>query len=107
MQVADIIRLRMSQLGMDIQELSDRTFMDKSMIDDLLKNKISLKELDYIDIEFLESGLYCLPGYLTDKSVRESDILYNINDVSNVKANKVKVLIQSMLHDLEFMESLL
>lgn len=107
MQVADIIRLRMSQLGMDIQELSDRTFMDEKIISNLISNKIDLKDLNCIDIEFLESGLYCLPGYLTDKSVREKDILYNVNDMSNIKANKVKVLIQSMVYDFEFLQSLL
>lgn len=38
MQVADIIRLRMSQLGMDIQELSNTTLIDEKIIRNLISN---------------------------------------------------------------------
>ena len=107
MKTCDILKVRMNHLGINIKALAENSFVDEKIINKLINNELNIKDVDMIDVEFIENVLYCLPGYLTDDNVRKKDILYNSKDFENIKANNVKVKIQSLVYDLEFLNSLL
>lgn len=71
MKTCDILKVRMSHLGIDVKTLAENSFVDEEIINKLVNDEIDIKDVDMIDVEFIESALYCLPGYLIDDNVKE------------------------------------
>lgn len=108
MVIGNIIKERMKSLGITQKELLERSFVDEDILNGLISDCISVSEVDIDDIDFISQVLYCTPEYFTEKKVRDNDVLtssLNRGDIG-IKSNNVKVKIQSIMEDFEFMNSI-
>jgi hypothetical protein len=108
MFIGSVINDRMTSLGMSKDELIEKSFVDEDVVKGLLNNSISISDVDVDDISFIAEVLYCTSEYFTNKQVRENDILNSSlnRGKSSLKSNKVKVKIQAIMEDFEFMNSI-
>lgn len=75
--IGELLRDRMTSLGLSIDELSFKSFVDKEIIIKILNNNISFNEIEYWDIDFISQCVYCTPEFFTNEDVRKRDIIYS------------------------------
>ena len=103
-----LVKERMELLDMDINSLSDETFVEIETLENIIEEKISLKDIEEFDMNMIASALYCTPEYFIDESIREKDI---INNSLNRRAdNSVSILmkgkIQNFVRDFIFIQGI-
>jgi len=108
MFIGNIMKERMTSLGITENELVEKSFVDEDIVNGLLSNAICVSEVDIDDIDFISQVLYCTPEYFTERDVRDKDVLSSClnRGCVSIKSNNVKVKIQSIMEDFEFMNSI-
>lgn len=103
------MQARMKLLGLTVDEVADKTFMDKRQVDAIIKDKIALEQIDEFDLALISSILHCKPEFFSDASVREKDLLCAAMNRGNDdgKSLKVKAKIQDFLNDFAFVNGVL
>lgn len=108
MFIGDIMKDRMESLGITECDLINKSLVDDDIVIGLLNNSLSISDVDIDDIDFISQVLYCSPEYFTEKEVRKIDVLNSSlnRGTASIKSNNIKVKIQSIMEDFEFMESI-
>ena len=108
MFIGEIVANRMKLLGLTTKVLSDETFIDEKLIKSLVNNKISINEMDFMDLEFISEALYCDVEYFLDEKKMEKDVLNSSlnRGTDSVKSNIVKVKLQSIMNDFDFISNI-
>ena len=57
---------RMDLLGIEVSTLSEMTFMDEEVIDDIINNKLAYEDIDEFDLSLICNALHCDARYLVD-----------------------------------------
>ena len=100
---------RMNLLGLTVDEVADKAFMEKQEVNAILQDEIALEDIDEFDLALISSVLHCRPEFFSDASVKEKDLLCAAmnrgND--NEKSLKVKAKIQDFLNDFAFVKDVL
>lgn len=98
--ISDIFQERMNLLGLSVSALSEDTFVDEDIINDIISNRRSYEDVDEFDMALLCSRLHCDTRYFIDKEVRNRDLLIQTkNEKDSVKSNNVKATIQDFISD--------
>ena len=107
--IGEHVQERMSLLAITIEELAYKTFMEPSEIDDIIRNKIALEEIDEFDLLLISNVLHCKPEYFYDEKVRNNDFLVNTMNRGNdtEDSRNVKVKIQDYIKDFIFVNEIL
>lgn len=100
---------RMNLLGLTVEDVASRTFLEKDDVDAIIHDRIGLPDIDEFDFSLICSVLHCKPEYFTDKTVKDSDLLaVSMNRGSdNEKSLNVKAKLQDYLDDLSFVNEIL
>lgn len=100
---------RMNLLGMDISTLSEMTFMDEDVINDIINNKSAYEEIDEFDLSLICSALHCDALYFVDVEVRNKDLLVSTMNrgKDSVKSKNAKAKIQDFMNDYAFINEVL
>ncbi|MDE7324319.1 MAG: hypothetical protein K2N73_16725 [Lachnospiraceae bacterium] len=64
---------RMHLLGLTVDDVASRAFLDKDDVNAIIHNRIGLSDIDEFDFALICSALNCKPEYFTDKSVKGGD----------------------------------
>lgn len=109
MFIGDILDKRMKALNISIEALADDTFLDENYIQEIIEDKVSLEEIDPIDIEFISRVLFCKHDYFTSEDVRNRDIIHaSMNrGINESSTNVVKGKLQRFANDFVFLKSVL
>jgi transcriptional regulator with XRE-family HTH domain len=108
MNVGGILKKRMKALGINSANLAEQSLVNESIINDIINNKISIDQIDELDLEFISQILYCSPNYFANEEVRKKDIINSAlnRGVSDKKSNNVKGKLQQFANDFAFLRSL-
>lgn len=100
---------RMNMLGISVSTLSDMTFMDEEIINDIIDNKFAFEEIDEFDFSLICSVLHCDAQYFVDSEVRSRDLLISTMNrgKDSVKSKFVKAKIQDFMNDFAFVNEVL
>lgn len=100
---------RMSLLGIDISALSEMTFMDEEVIDNIIKNKTAYEDIDEFDLSLICNALHCDILYFVDEQVKNKDLLISTMNRGrdSVKSKNVKAKIQDYMNDYAFVNEVL
>lgn len=100
---------RMNLLGLNVEELADKTFLEENVVNAILNNEIALEEIDEFDLSLICSVLHCRENFFTDVSVKEKDLLLaSMNrGADNEKSMNVKAKIQDFMNDFAFVTDVL
>ena len=100
---------RMNLLGMSVSALSEVTFMDEDLINDIIADRIVYEDIDEFDMSLICSALHCDDRYFTDDEVRNKDLLVSTRNRGNdsVKSKNVKAKIQDFMNDFAFVNEIL
>lgn len=103
------MRDRMKLLGLTVDELASKAFMEKETIDALIQNKITLEDIDEFDLSLICAVLHCNTSFFIDADAKEKDLLTaSINrGGDNEKSMKVKAKIQDFMNDFIFITNIL
>ena len=109
MSIAYLIKERMELLDMDINSLSDKSFMDINTLESIIEEKISLEDVDEFDLNMIASALYCTSEYFFNSDVRERDIITNSlnRGANNTKSIIMKGKIQNFVRDFVFIQAII
>lgn len=103
MTMGEKLNERMQLLGIGIPALSEASFVEKDMIQDLLENRRSHEMIDLFDRDLICSALSCDPSYFTDDGVREKDLLIATRRrKDSVTSRKVKAKLQDFMRNWSF-----
>lgn len=75
MKIGTILKKRIDLIGINIEELSKKTFIDEKIIKELMNNKYDFEMLDEFDKSLLADALYCSENYFIDEKEREKDLI--------------------------------
>lgn len=108
MYIGNILKERMDMFKMSIDKLSEESLVDKEVLEDILNNKLSLKEIDEFDLDFISQVLYCTTEYFSDDKVRENDLVYTSYKKGNrnLKCLSTMGKIIRLAEDFEFINGL-
>lgn len=108
MYIGNVLKQRMKDLKITKDQLIEESFVDDEVVEGLLDDTLSISDVEIDDIEFIAEVLYCTPEYFTSDEKRHEDILSScLNRGKNsLKSNYVKVRIQSIMEDFEFMNDI-
>lgn len=108
MYIGEILKKRMSDLGISISKLSDESLVERNHIEDIINNKIMITEIDKYDLDLISQVLYCNPEYFYNSEARERDILNaSMNrGESNFHVNLIKGKLQQFGSDFTFLRSI-
>lgn len=100
---------RMSLLGIDISALSEMTFMDEEVIDNIINNKTAYEDIDEFDLSLICNALHCDTLYFVDGEVKNKDLLISTMNRGrdSVKSKNVKAKIQDFMNDYAFVNEVL
>lgn len=100
---------RMNMLGISVSTLSDMTFVDEEIINDIINNKSAFEEIDESDFSLICSALHCDARYFVDGEVRNRDLLISTMNrgKDSVKSKIVKAKIQDFMNDFAFVNEVL
>ena len=100
---------RMNLLGIDVSTLSEMTFMDEEVINDIIDNESAFEEIDEFDLSLICSALHCDAQYFVDGEVRNRDLLISTMNrgKETIKSKNVKARIQDFINDYAFVKDVL
>lgn len=100
---------RMNLLGIDVSTLSEMTFMDEEVINDIINNESAFEEIDEFDLSLICSALHCDAQYFVDGEVRNRDLLISTMNrgKETIKSKNVKARIQDFINDYAFVKDVL
>jgi hypothetical protein len=100
---------RMNLLGIDVSTLSEMTFMDEEVINDIINNKLTYEDIDEFDLALICSALHCDARYFVDGEVRDKDLLVSTMNrgKDSIKSKNVKAKIQDFMNDYAFVNEVL
>lgn len=106
--IGDEFRRRMDLLNLDVNTLSDDSFVEIDDIKKIMHNDISYEEIDEFDLKLLCGVLHCKPEYFTNEDVKKRDLLNSSMNRGNDdnKSKKVKAKIQDFMNDFEFINDI-
>ena len=109
MYIGEILRERMTALDINIELLSEKSFVDQEVIEDILYDTIDSDDIDTFDLELISKCLYCDINYFIDKSVRGKDMIHSSMNRGNndVKSNNVKGQLQVVVNDFVFLRQIM
>lgn len=102
MLIGEILEERMKCLGINIDELSEKSLIDKEVLIEIINNE---RTIDELELDFISQVLYCTQDYFKDSDIRKKDVLNCALNRGNsdVKSNIVKVKLQQFASDFEFL----
>lgn len=100
---------RMDLLGLTVNEVAEKTFLEESFINAILCNEVAFEDVDEFDLNLICSVLHCKPEYFTDESVKSKDLLLvSMNRGCETKQSRmVKAKIQDFMNDFAFVDEVL
>ena len=100
---------RMDLLGLDTSTLSDITFVDEEVINEIINNKLKYEEIDEFELALICSALHCDVRYFVDSKVKSKDLLISTMNrgKETMKSKNVKVKIQDFMNDYAFIKDVL
>lgn len=103
------IQDRMDLLGLTVEEVADKTFIEKNIINEIIQNEIPIEDIDEFDLSLLCSILHCSENFFTDPEVRERDLLSaSMNrGLDNKKSMNVKAKLQDFMNDFAFVSEIM
>lgn len=107
--IGNELRDRMNLLGIDVSALSEITFMDEEILEEILSDKQAYEEIDGFDLSLLCSALHCDELYFVDGEVRKKDLLVSTMNrgEDSVKSRNVKAKIQDFINDFTFINDIM
>jgi hypothetical protein len=103
--IGELLINRMNSLGLSVEVLSDKSFVDKELLINILNNRVSFDEIAYWDIDFISQCLYCSPEFFINEEERKRDVIYSTGQ-NNHKVATVMGKLQQFTNDFEFIQSL-
>jgi hypothetical protein len=99
----------MDLLSIDVSALSEMTFIDEDVINDIIDNKLAYEEIDEFDLSLICNALHCDTRYFIDDKIRNNDLLISTMNrgMDTVKSKMVKAKIQDFLNDYAFVNDIL
>lgn len=100
---------RMDLLGVDVSTLSEMTFMDRDVIDNIIDNRLAYEEIDAFDLELICNALHCDTLYFINNDVKNKDLLFSTMNrgKDSIKSKNVKAKIQDFMNDYAFVNEVL
>ena len=107
--IGSVMQDRMNMLGISVSALSDMTFMNEEIINDIIDNKSAYEEIDEFDFSLICSALHCDTQYFVDGEARNRDLLISTMNwgKDSVKSRYVKAKIQDFMNDFVFVNEVL
>lgn len=106
--IGNTLKKRMDMLEIDATTLAEMTFMDVSMIRNIVDNKIPYEKIDKFDVGLICNALHCDEQYFEHSDIHK-DFLSEIFDKekdSNA-SKKTKIKIQEFLSDFMFLNEVM
>lgn len=100
--IGTLLSERMAIFDLTAEDLEEKSFVDKDLIEMILNDQIPLEEIDDFDLDLMCSVLHCTPKFFSNPEVRSRDLLFSSSDTS---ARNVKAKIQDFMNDFAFLES--
>lgn len=109
MTIGEILYDRMSVFNLDANALAEISFVDDTIINNLLSDTMLFEELDDFDKEMICNALYCDKEYFVNEQIRKRDIISSsLNRGGDTPQSiLVKGRIQSFLSDYIFIKDIL
>ena len=79
------LRGRMNALFLNEEELAEKAYIDRAVIQGICADEIALEDVDAFDFEWLCSILHCTPAFFTDLAVKEKDFLVALSSKHDTK----------------------
>lgn len=98
------LKKRMKLMDVSVDMLSEDSFVDKDLIKNILKNKVSLNDIDEFDLALICSALHCDIAYFTEG--KDDFLSLSVNRGLSMKPVKVMAKIQDFMNDRDFINSL-
>lgn len=100
---------RMNLLGIDVSTLSEMTFIDRDVIEDILNGNLAYEDIDEFDMALICNALHCDEFYFVDRRTRENDLLISTMNrgKDSIKSRIVKAKIQDFMNDYAFVNEVL
>ena len=100
---------RMDLLGLTVEEMADKTFLEKEMIIAIINDQIPLEEIEGFDFSLICSVLHCQEDFFTNPEAREKDLLSaSMNrGLDNKQSMNVKAKLQDFMSDFAFVTEVL
>lgn len=107
--IGNELQSRMSLLGIAVEDLAGKAFMDVDNINGIVNNEVALEEIDEFDLSLICSVLHCQPEYFFDENVRNRDLLVSTMNrgKDNNKSMNVKAKLQDFISDFAFLNDVL
>jgi hypothetical protein len=108
MSLGNLVKERMELFNMDMNLLSNESFVDIETLQHILSDDLE-GEVDEFDINMIASSLYCTPEYFKDAGVRARDIVTNSlnRGLDNSKSILSKAKIQNFVRDFVFIQEII
>lgn len=106
MYIGNDLKTRMNLLDIDISRLSEITFIDKDIINDILEDKLPYEQIDDFDMSMICSALHLDEQYFTNNQARDMDFLSSVSENDSVKSNTVKAKLQDFVNDFAFLNEM-
>ncbi|MTI49720.1 MAG: hypothetical protein FH761_17960 [Firmicutes bacterium] len=109
MFIGATLKSRMDTLGITVEKLADEAILDIEFVQKIMNDKVSIHEIDEMDLEFISDVLYCKPEYFYDQSSKEKDLIYSAMNrgIDDTKSSKVKGNIQNFTKDFIFLKNIM
>ena len=110
MKIGKILRERMDLFDISVTELSEKTFIDESILKNLRANKYDFEMLDEYDKALLADALFCSVDYFLDEEVRSKDFIFssiNRGAKQDKKAQKAKCRIYRFVKNYIFVKDII
>lgn len=108
MYIGDVLKQRIDALGLNLDILSENTFIDESFLSKILCNEIKICDIENVDLDIISQALYCTPEYFYSEEARKKDIVNAAlnRGFSDVRSNMVKAKLQSFADDFFYLGEL-
>jgi hypothetical protein len=102
------LQYRMNALFLNEEELAEKAYINRAVIQGICANEIPLEDVDAYDFELLCGVLHCTSAFFTDKDVREKDLLVALSNKHDTKTTVyAKVRMQDFVNDFTFVNEVL
>ena len=102
------LKTRMNALFLNEEELAEKAYIDRAVIQGICADEIALEDVDAFDFELLCSVLHCTPAFFTDIAVKEKDFLVALRNKHDTKKTVyAKVSMQDFVNDFTFVNEVL
>ena len=99
-RIGNVLKKRMSLMGITLEELADKSFLTKEYIEEILSDSVVLEGINDYDLALICNILGVKEEYFSDEKVRNNDLL---TDGDTKKVKEVKVRLQNYMHDFNFL----